>query len=150
MTLEQAIEFCSHMSEEQYKSAHNTIIGDYPAYEAAPHSRLASEYKQLAEWLTDYKKLRSIVDACNILAVDAFAVEKLCKELKEAKRLLKLAVEDFAESLGAMYSCSYCKYERKKRETCAERETQYCKGICKWRYEAEALALIGEDGEQNG
>ena len=49
MTVEQAIEFCLHMEEEQYKAAHNTIIGDYPEYEAKPHFRLASEYKQLAE-----------------------------------------------------------------------------------------------------
>jgi len=56
MTLEQAIEFCLHMSEEQYKSAHNIIRGDYPEYEAAPHFRLASEYKQIAEWLTVLKK----------------------------------------------------------------------------------------------
>ena len=54
----------------------------------------AFNYRQMAEWLTEFKELRSIVDACNILAVDAFAVEKLCKELKEAKILLKSAVEN--------------------------------------------------------
>lgn len=59
MTLEQAIEFCLHMKEEQYRSAHNTIIGDYPEYEAAPHFRLASEYKQIAEWLTELKELKA-------------------------------------------------------------------------------------------
>ena len=58
MTLEQAIEFCLHMEKEQYKSAHNTIIGDYPEYEAAPHFRLASEYKQIAELLTELKERR--------------------------------------------------------------------------------------------
>lgn len=60
MTLEQAIEFCLHMEKEQYKSAHNTIIGDYPEYEAAPHFRLASEYKQIAEWLTELKNRREV------------------------------------------------------------------------------------------
>ena len=73
-------------------------------------------------------------------------VEELC----EAKRLLKLAVEDFAESLGVMYTCPYCKYHHRERETCAERETQYCKGICKWRYADEALKLLGEDGDTGG
>ena len=71
-------------------------------------------------------------------------------DISEAKRLLNLAVEDFAESLGAMYTCTYCKYHHSKRETCAERETQYCKGICKWRYADEALKLLGEDGDTDG
>lgn len=63
-------------------------------------------------------------------------------ELAEAKRLLKAAVEDFAESLGAMYTCPYCKYVEKKREVCASRKEQYCGDICEWRYADEALKLI--------
>jgi len=59
MTLEQAIEFCLNIEKEQYKSAHNTIIGDYPEYEAASHFRLASEYKQIAELLTELKELKA-------------------------------------------------------------------------------------------
>lgn len=68
-------------------------------------------------------------------------------ELCEAKRLLKAAVEDFNKSLGAMYTCPYCKYVEKKREVCASRKEQYCGDICEWRYADEALKLIEEDGE---
>lgn len=67
MTLEQAIEFCLRMEEEQYKSAHNTIIGDYPEYEAAPHFRLASEYKQLADWLKELKELKESKDTQSVI-----------------------------------------------------------------------------------
>lgn len=74
---------------------------------------------------------------------------EIAEKYDKAKELLKLAVEDFAESLGAAYTCPYCKYERKKRETCAERETQYCKGICKWRYSDKALKLIEEKINKN-
>ncbi len=71
MTLEQAIEFCLRMEEEQYESAHNIIRGDYPEYEAAPHFRLASEYKQLADWLKELKELQEenkvLISECNRL-----------------------------------------------------------------------------------
>lgn len=112
MTLEQAIEFCLHMEKEQYKSAHNTIIGDYPEYEAAPHFRLASEYKQIAEWL---------------------------KDLKEAKRLLKLALEQTNPK------CKYCIHDLEEEQPnynpCCTGET----ANCKWRYADEALKLIGDN-----
>ena len=69
-------------------------------------------------------------------------------ELVEAKRLLKAAVEDFNKSLGAMYTCPYCKYVERKREVCTSRKEQYCGDICEWRYADEALKLIG--GSENG
>ena len=65
-------------------------------------------------------------------------------ELKEARRLLKWAVEGFRK-LGASLNddgecdgdCLYCPINNH--------------GNClKWEYESEALALIGEDGERNG
>ena len=66
-------------------------------------------------------------------------------ELAEAKRLLKVAVEDFNKSLGAMYTCPYCKYVEKKREVCASRKEQYCGDICEWRYADEALKLLKKE-----
>lgn len=108
MTLEQAIKFCLHMEKEQYKSAHNTIIGDYPEYEAAPHFRLASEYKQIADWL---------------------------KDLKEAKRLLRLAVENMNDG-GCTRSCSTCKYGK---DGC-----KYTEGY-EWVHTEEADKLLKED-----
>ena len=77
----------------------------------------AAEHRQLAEWLT---------------------------ELKEAKRLLKAAVEDMYNSVNDVH----CKY-------CSKWHTDQCQGTShldcyvenkfKWRYADEALALIGED-----
>lgn len=85
MTLEQAIEFCLHMKEEQYKSANNIIRGDYPEYEAAPHFRLASEYKQIADWLMEFK---------------------------ETKRLLKLATDTINHNLHkSCYNCSHFTFD---------------------------------------
>lgn len=70
-------------------------------------------------------------------------------DIAECKRLLKLAVKDFNKSLGAMYTCPYCKYVNRKREVCGLRKEQYCGDICEWRYADEALKLIREDGERD-
>lgn len=91
LSLDEAIQYAENLGTEE----ENKI--DYD--KDSPHmiicrKNTVKDYRQLAEWLTELKELRSIIDACNILAVDVFAVEKLCKELKEAKRLLKAAVED--------------------------------------------------------
>lgn len=67
---------------------------------------------------------------------------EIAEKYDETKRLLKLAVEDFNKSLGAMYTCPYCKYVERKREVCASRKEQYCGDICEWRYADETLKLI--------
>ena len=78
----------------------------------------AAEHRQLAEWLT---------------------------ELKEAKRLLKAAVEDM---------CWLNENTQDSYGSCTIRTEHGCSGcpfdinsdlFCKWKHEAEALALIGED-----
>jgi hypothetical protein len=83
-------------------------------------SQYKAENRQLAEWLT---------------------------ELKEAKRLLKAAVEDLScggENNKCTKSCKTCTYNSIKGYG--------CRYLCEyhWRYADEALALIGEEGEQNG
>jgi len=86
-------------------------------------SQYKAENRQLAEWLT---------------------------ELKEAKRLLKAAVEDFRwleshteDEKGHCcisgdnneLACIHCPLNQRNKDTI----------MCGWNYEAEALALIGED-----
>jgi len=62
-------------------------------------------------------------------------------ELCEAKRLLKAAMSDLAEA----EPCCLCKYEADDIAMC-----QRIINCFVWRYNDEALKLIGEDGEQNG
>ena len=69
----------------------------------------ANDHRQLAEWLT---------------------------ELKEARRLLKAAVED----INFYVDC----YEAHCDECCCDHDNH-----CHWKHEAEALALIGEEGGNN-
>ena len=99
--------------------------------------RHAERCRQLAEWLKELKELREIIDACNILAVDGFAIIRLCKELKEAKRLLKMAVEDFSNIYDHIFycdgMCDTCPIHG-NRDTCD-----------KWVHADEALKLIGDE-----
>lgn len=60
----------------------------------------------------------------------------------EYKRLLKAAVEDMKDVVSSDCGCRCCKGEQ--AASCA-----YIK-CWTWRYAAEALALIGEEGEENG
>lgn len=149
LSLDEAIQYAENLGTEE----ENKI--DYD--KDSPHmiicrKNTVKDYRQLAEWLTELKELRSIIDACNILAVDVFAVEKLCKELKEAKRLLKAAVEDIVwlnehtvdgegqcliETATDMETCLACPLNVNNSH------------VCGWKHQVEALALIGEDGEQN-
>lgn len=66
-------------------------------------------------------------------------------ELKEAKRLLKAAVEGyhFIGHITSDYACPSCT----SCSACPMDEGKQCKI---WKHADEALALIGEDGEANG
>lgn len=87
-----------------------------------------------------YGEDNGIIEACRECAEDHRQLAKWLTELKEAKRLLKWAVEGFRK-LGASLNddgecdgdCLYCPINNH--------------GNClKWEYEDEVLKLIGEDG----
>lgn len=138
MTIDEAIKHCEEVAEQNEKKAeYRPRMDYYDEIESRTDClECAADHRQLADWLTDYKKLRSIVDACNILAVDAFAVEKLCKELKEAKRLLRAAVKDFRK---VTKNCT------KNFINCGSCPHTYTIHGCVWHYTGKALALIGEE-----
>ena len=79
----------------------------------------ANDHRQLAKWLT---------------------------ELKEAKRLLKAAVEDIR------YLINYAKQNGKACDRCKYGNEMYCyaddcSNDAKWQHEAEALTLIGGEAD---
>lgn len=118
MNLSEAIKHCLEVAEQNDAQAEKWREegGEEWGKTTACHE-CAADHRQLAEWLT---------------------------ELKEARRLLKWAVEGFRK-LGVSLNddgecdgdCLYCPINNH--------------GNClKWEYETEALALIGEDGDTNG
>lgn len=81
-------------------------------------------------------------------------LKELREQIAEYKRLLKAAVEDFRwleshteDEKGHCcisgdnneLACIHCPLNQRNKDTI----------MCGWNYEAEALALIGEEGEQN-
>ena len=130
MTLDEAIKHCLEVAEQNEKKAeYRPRMDSYDEIESrADCLECAADHRQLAEWLT---------------------------ELKEAKRLLKSAVEAMKGLADAEryehedeICCGYCEYDSPMTE-CGEMLYEcpgYDKNDCfKWRHIDEALALIGED-----
>lgn len=81
----------------------------------------AAEHRQLVEWLMELKDLRAEQNEQYMF------IRELMDELKETKRLLKVAMEDMKKL-----------YDAGKDEGCVGIEF-------KWRYADDALKLIGDD-----
>ena len=135
LTLEDAISHCLEVAEQKEHDS-ITTTGDYELDIAMKEGciQCAADHRQLAEWLMEYKDLKAEQNDQYVF------IRELMNELTEAKRLLKLAVEDFtaiAEVHAASTPILCPQYEK------------YMKAIDvrtrKWRYADEALALIGKD-----
>lgn len=125
-TLDEAIKHCLEIASENEECAKYRPRMDYydEIHSAEECYRCASEYKQIAEWLTDYK---------------------------EAVRLLKLAVEDIHELLverkdisirNTGRGCMVCDYAANCN--CCEICT-VINELKNWCHADEALKLIGDD-----
>ena len=126
MTIDEAIKHCLEVAEEQEisvndKEMYSEMLGeDYKGFEEGCQE-CAAEHRQLAEWLMEYKDLKAEQNDQYVF------IHELMSEFKEAKQLLKLAMEDMKML-----------YESGKDEGCVGIEF-------KWRYADEALKLIGEE-----
>lgn len=116
----------------------------------------AEYHEQLAEWLTELKQLKAIIagygdvnmqklemvlDMIRIGSEDAWAKIEREKELKEAKRLLKAAVEDIHKKC----SCECSHYKDRDCDICVNEITCDYDSRFQWVHEAEALKLIGDE-----
>lgn len=119
MTLDQAIEHCNEVAKEQERKAQSIgkqLIGSAIAKYQNECVECAASHRQLAEWL---------------------------KELKEAKRLLSLALDDIAwlaeHSIDELGVCSL------QRDSC-EGCPLNCGDdvLCGWRYQVDVLKILQE------
>ena len=117
-TLDEAIKHCLEVAEQnEFETRiYDELNRSCDEEYRNNHCQCATDHRQLAKWLT---------------------------ELKEAKRLLKAAVEDVEtlakayaedEPCGSFTLCSECPLCIKEGCSCKE-----------WRYKAEALKLIGDE-----
>jgi len=129
MNIDEAIKYAEDLGTEE----ENKI--DYD--KDSPHmiicrKNTVKDYRQLAEWLTDYKGLRAEI-------IDLRLYVQMLEEYREkAKRLLKVAVEDMKDVVSSDCGCRCCKGEQ--AASCA-----YIK-CWTWRYADEALAPINGFG----
>lgn len=152
MTLDEAIKHCLEVAEQNETQAEKwQEEGGEQWGKTTACRECAADHRQLAEWLMELKDLRAEQNDQYVF------IHELMSELKEAKRLLKLAVEDFETIESNLEYDEHCviKTHSIRCDECPlSADTIY---RCKWRYAAEALALIGEDtnvparedGEQN-
>ena len=115
LTLDEAIKHCLEVANSKEMEAE--FETDYVCYfmtdkEREECEQCAAEHRQLAEWLT---------------------------ELKEAKRLLKAAVEDIYKARQGC-NCNICDMPPEPTERCQYENGEDCQ--FKWRYADEALKLI--------
>ena len=115
LTLDEAIKHCLEVTENNEQFASGKWIGSEGEANRQECEQCAADHRQLAEWLT---------------------------ELKEAKRLLKLALNDFETIESNLEYDEHCviKTHSIRCDECPlSADTIY---RCKWRYADEALKLI--------
>ncbi|MBP5432212.1 hypothetical protein [Ruminococcus sp.] len=119
MTIDEAIKHCEEVAEQQEADSF------------------------IDRWSDDDEWSESLKENCRQCAADHRQLAEWLRELKEAKRLLRLAVEDFNCDIDSI--CAICKHNDLV-DGCPYIE-RYSECEYNWRYTAEALKLIG--GSEN-
>ena len=149
LTLDDAIKHCLEVAEQNDTQAEKwQKEGGEQWGKTTVCRECAADHRQLAEWLMELKDLRAEQN-------DQYTfIRELMDELKEAKWLLKAAVEDnknvLTENFGDI--CQFCKHGSNPTAQCCKPHNgsgSWCCENAEWRYADEALALIGEEGENN-
>lgn len=118
MTIDEAIKHCLEVAEQNEYLHKRGYAGGCNSHDCLERAII---HRQLAEWLMEYKDLKAEQNDQYVF------IHELMREFKEAKQLLKLAMEDMKML-----------YESGRDEGCVGIEF-------KWRYADEALKLIGEE-----
>lgn len=125
MTLDEAIRHCEEVAE-RYDRVEDSHADDGLKQECI---QCAADHRQLAEWLTELKHLKEEV---NLMKPD---LDSKNAELKEAKKLLRLAVDGFEYIHPYMSRCNgHC-------NNCPFDNEGWCR--INWKYADEAMKLIG-------
>lgn len=143
MELDEAIKHCLEVAEQKERDS-ITTTGDYELDVARKEGCMpcAADNRQLAKWLMELKDLKAEQNDQYIF------INELMNELKEAKRLLKIAVEDLNATAAEVYNgrviCECCKWKSQIGECCCPNNGG-CDTDYQWRYADEALKLIGDE-----
>ena len=142
LTLDDAIKHCLEVAEQNDTQAEKwQKEGGEQWGKTTVCRECAADHRQLAEWLTELKKVREenkvLTSECDRLIKGKGELLKKSERIAEHKRLLKAAVEDFSYCSGIYGLCYYnigC-------GVCADCNNTPCDDF-QWRYADEALKLI--------
>lgn len=161
MTIDEAIKHCLEVAEQNetsaitYKNCKEIKANMYEKLTAEKAENdcreCAADHRQLAEWLTELKQWRRVYGICP--SYEMCIPE--CKEgydaqIAEYKRLLKLAVEDFAKLDRVNTKVRNCMISDMDCADCplswdsVDDSVEPCHS---WRYTNEALKLIGDEND---
>ena len=147
LTLDEAIRHCEEVAWENDRKA-MCVEEAYQTTERQNCEQCAADQRELAAWLTDYKELKNSLGAVKLSDMkDALALIRTLKtELYEAKRLLKLAIEDIDNARHGI-NCGICGMPKNDIDVEKRCEVDNVQPECKyrWQYADEALKLLGED-----
>jgi hypothetical protein len=131
MTLNEAIEYYTKVATDRELADEEK--GDHDKWNETifmtkkQSAQIIADNRQLVEWLMEYKDLKAEQNDQYVF------IHELISELKEAKRLLKSAVDEWN---------LVCEWGN-----CGEYCSWYVNGKCsqEWSNKAEALKLIGDE-----
>lgn len=131
MTLDEAINHCLEVVEQNDTQAEKwQKEGGEQWGKTTACRECAADHRQLAEWLMEYKDLKAEQNDQYVF------IHELMSELKEAKRLLKLAVTCLNDG-GCTKDCDVCT----NLEDCIRKRHD---NSFKWRYTDEVKELIND------
>lgn len=130
LDIDTAIKHCLEVAEQKEHDS-ITTTGDYELDIAMKEGciQCAADHRQLAKWLMELKDARAALNDCGV------EIEMLLGELREAKRLLKLALT--AMNGRCIVKCYNCKH----KENCSTHHFE-------WNHTDEVLKLL-KGGENN-
>lgn len=132
MTLDEAIKHCLEVAEQNETQAEKwQEEGGEQWGKTTACRECAADHRQLAEWLMELKDLRAEQNDQYVF------IHELMSELKEAKRLLKLAVED----MHIEDMCDVC-VKRIPNSSIHCPDSSNC---FVWRYKDEAEKLLNDE-----
>ena len=166
LTLDEAIKYCLEVASENDSQAEE--YNEHDEWEFANKcncEQCAADHRQVAEWLRELKDLREenkvLTSECDRLIKekgellskvsggDVLRICQLEEQLKEAKRLLRAAVETFdrlKDTVIPFHSimCDYAMQFANPYDACNScplGNVRY--KTCKWEFTDEAMELIG-------
>lgn len=143
LSIDEAISHCLEAAEQNDAQAEKwREEGGEEWGKTATCRECAADHRQLAEWLMELKDLRAEQNDQYVF------IHELMSELKEAKRLLKAAVEDLNATVAEVYNggllCKCCNWKSQTGECCCP-DNGGCDTDYRWRYADEALKLLNDE-----